>query len=99
MVVLFRAKGGERMPVEVLAIKFTEEERALLRRRAKKEKLSEADYLRVCMIMDSMISGDRGALKIMAGRLREKFLARVRRIPQWASDVGSSADVKGVEPK
>jgi len=75
------------MAVEVFAIKFTEEERALLRKRARIEKMSEADYLRVCMIVDAMLAGDRDAIKITAGRLREKFVARVRRIPHWAEDL------------
>ncbi len=84
------------MPVEVFGIKFTEEERALLRKRAKIEKLSEADYLRVCMIVDAVMAGDRDAIKITAGRLREKFLARVRRIPHWAEELRSTPGLRRV---
>lgn len=65
------------MPICQLAIKFTEDERALLRKRAAKEKMTEADYLRVCMIMDSVMDGDPLAFKITGRNLREKVGRRV----------------------
>lgn len=68
------------MPICQLAIKFTEDERALLRKRAAKQKMSEADYLRVCMIFDSVMDGDSLALKITAGRMREKVGRRLAQV-------------------
>jgi hypothetical protein len=65
------------VPIMTLQIKFTEAERALLRKLAAKNKLSEADYLRVCMIMDGVMDGDRDAIKITAGRIREKVGRKV----------------------
>jgi hypothetical protein len=67
------------MPVIGFNIKFSEAERALLAKRAKKEEMTEADYLRLCMLMDAMMAGDPAAVKIFGGKLREKFLARVQR--------------------
>ena len=68
-----------------------------MRKRAKIEKLSEADYLRICMIVDAVLAGDRDAIKITAGRLREKFLARVRRIPHWADDLRGTPGLRRIK--
>ena len=59
-------------------IRLTAEEKALLEKRAKKEKMTESDYLRVCMVMDSVISGDTDALKIVGQTLSDKLAERVR---------------------
>jgi hypothetical protein len=61
----------------MVAMKLTEDERALLRRRAEKEHLTEADYLRVCMLMDSLMSGDYVAAKIFGDKVRAKLLEKV----------------------
>ena len=66
------------MPTVLFSIKFTEEERAILRRQAKANDMTEADYLRVCMLVDAVAMGDVQALKLTAGRLREKFMVRMR---------------------
>jgi hypothetical protein len=59
-------------------MRMTEAEQALLARRAKAEGISEADYLRVCMVMDSVIAGDMGAVKILADHLRSKLAEKFR---------------------
>jgi hypothetical protein len=66
------------MPTLMFNIKFTDEERAILRRQAKKSKSTEADHLRVCMLVDAVVEGDMQAIKLTAGRMREKFVARMR---------------------
>ncbi len=65
------------MPIMKLQIKFTDEERALLQEMAERNGMTEADYLRVCMIVDGVMSGNKQAIKITAGRLREKVGRRV----------------------
>lgn len=65
------------MPILTLQIKFTEDERALLRKRAKVLNLPEADVLRVSMICDAIVDGDRDAWKIGAGRLKAAVTARL----------------------
>lgn len=65
------------MPILRLQIKFTDEERALLQKLAAKDGMTEADYLRVCMLMDGVMGGDRDAIRIMAGKLREKVAAKM----------------------
>ncbi|MFB3924405.1 MAG: hypothetical protein ACE145_22005 [Terriglobia bacterium] len=66
-------------------IRLTAEEKTLLERRAKKEKMTESDYLRVCMVMDSVISGDVDALKIVGQSLSEKLADRVRALVRQGS--------------
>jgi len=65
------------MPIETLQIKFTDAERALLRKRSKALNMPEADVLRVCMICDAVLDGDRDAMRITTGRLREKVALKV----------------------
>jgi hypothetical protein len=72
-------KGGAAMPVVAFNIKFSEAERALLAKRAKAEHMTEADYLRMCMIMDSVVSGDVDALKLIGTKLRDTVAEGVRK--------------------
>jgi hypothetical protein len=65
------------MPIETLQIRFTDEERALLRKRSKVLNMPEADVLRVCMICDAVLDGDRDAWRISTGKLREKVAMKV----------------------
>jgi uncharacterized protein (DUF1778 family) len=65
------------MPRVMVNMKLTEDERKLLAKAAKANDLTEADYLRVCMIMDRLMEADPLAMKITAGRLREKVGRRV----------------------
>jgi hypothetical protein len=58
-------------------MRLTDAERALLKRRAESENLTEADYLRVCMLMDSLMSGDYGAAKIFGEKVRSKLFEKV----------------------
>ncbi len=66
-------------------IRLTTEEKALLEKRAKKERMTESDYLRVCMVMDSVISGDVDALKLVGQGLSEKLADRVRALIRQGS--------------
>jgi hypothetical protein len=68
------------LPVVQVNIKLTDAEFEVLERRAKKEKVTPADHLRVCMLVDAVVSGDVGAFKITGQRMREKF---VRRLGEW----------------
>ena len=61
------------MPRVMVSLRLSEAEQALLARRAKKRGQSEADYLRVCMVMDSIIDGDLGAVKILSDSSRMKL--------------------------
>lgn len=67
------------MPIIRFDMKLTEEESALLKKRAKAEGTTQSDYLRVCMLTDSFFAGDQDAIRIMRGRLghlvREKLSA------------------------
>ena len=57
-------------------VKLSEDEKEVLSRRAKKEGVTESDHLRACMVMDALIAGDAGALKICGERLRRVLKER-----------------------
>ena len=65
------------MPRIMVTMKLTDEERALLSKLSDNNRMTEADYLRVCMLVDGVMSGDRDALRIAGGQLREKVARRV----------------------
>lgn len=65
------------MPIIQVNVKLTADERALLAKGAKANDMTEADYLRVCMIMDRVMDGDPLAIKVTAGRIREKVRRKV----------------------
>ena len=73
------------MPILQLAIKFTEPERALLKKRAKKHGLTEADYLRMAMSFEAFTAGDPDAISILGKKLRQKlwpaFVAELANAP------------------
>jgi hypothetical protein len=61
----------------MVTLKLTEEERALLAKLATKRNMTEADYLRVCMVMDGVMDGDKDAVKIVGGKLRDVVGKRI----------------------
>lgn len=65
------------MPTIRFDIKFTERERALLRKRATSHRMTEADYLRVCMIADGFMSGDPDAIAATRDKLKDKVKQRL----------------------
>jgi hypothetical protein len=64
----------------MIGMKLTEDERRLLAKGAKANDMTEADYLRICMIMDRVMSADPLAVKIASGALREKVGQRVAEV-------------------
>lgn len=73
------------MPRIMVAMKLTEEERALLAKLSERNDMTEADYLRVCMLIDGVMSGDRDALKLAGGALREKVARRFSHLLGFSS--------------
>jgi hypothetical protein len=68
------------MPRIMVNMRLTEDERDLLAKAAKANDVSESDYLRICMLMDRVMDADPLALKICAGKLREKVGRRVAEV-------------------
>jgi hypothetical protein len=62
------------MPREMITVKMTEAERALLNKRAKKADMSVADYLRMTMVLEAVMAGDLDAVKILAENVRGKLV-------------------------
>jgi hypothetical protein len=65
------------MLVERFQIKFTQAERALLRKRSKKEGVTEADHLRMCMVADAVMCGDLDAVRILGDAMKRKLVDRL----------------------
>lgn len=62
----------------MMAVRLSEAEKKLLSKRAKAEKLSEADYIRLAVVMDSVLSGDLDGLKIVGSVMAEKVGGRLK---------------------
>ncbi len=68
------------MPRIMITVKLTDAERALLRKRADKHGIPEADYLRMAMVIEATTAGDFDAWKILAEGLRTKAAEQVARV-------------------
>lgn len=79
------------MPRILVAMKLTEDEKALLTKLSERNDMTVADYLRVCMLIDGVMSGDRDAIKLAGGVLREKVAQRFSALLGFGS---SNAPVK-----
>jgi hypothetical protein len=79
------------MPRIMVAMKLTEAEKALLDKRVEASGMTLSDYLRVCMLVDGVMDGDKDALKLVAGNLREKV---GRRLSSILGFEGQDAPVK-----
>ena len=73
------------MPRVMIGMKLTEGERALLAKLSQRNRMTEADYLRVCMLIDGVMSGDRDALKLAGGALRDKVARRFSELLGFSS--------------
>lgn len=58
-------------------VRFTEEEKAVLSRRAEKEGISETEHLRTCVLLEAFLAADAGAVRLMGRRLRVKLAERL----------------------
>lgn len=73
--------------VEVYQIRLSKTEREVLRRRARKAGMTEADHLRACMMLEAIFSGDAEALKELGGKFREAFAARIKYLEEQGVQV------------
>jgi len=62
------------MPREVVNMKLTENEKALLIKRSHKAHLTVADYLRMAMVLEAVTGGDLDAVKILGENVRAKLV-------------------------
>ena len=74
--------GGEELAKqeELIAFRVSAEERRLIEKVAKREKMEVSDYVRSCVYLDLLFSGDAEAMKLMAARIREKVARRLKRM-------------------
>jgi len=65
------------VPIVQYNVKLSESERKLLAKRAAAEGVSEADHLRLCMLLDAVMACDLDAVRIAGGILRKKLGQRL----------------------
>jgi hypothetical protein len=68
--------GGAKMPM--ITFEATEEEKRVIEKLAKKEGSSISEYVRGCVYMDLLLSGDMTAFRVFSKRLGEKARERLR---------------------
>lgn len=66
--------------IEHFQMRFTTEEREVLRKRAKKARLSDSDHLRACMMLEAVCAGDKDAWKVLARSFSEVISERVEEL-------------------
>jgi hypothetical protein len=66
-------------------IRLSDAERALLKKGARALAMNEADYLRVCMVLERLSVGDLDAMKILGGRLREEIGGKLGKLVRAGS--------------
>lgn len=64
--------------IERFEMKFTSEEKSFILERAKAERMSLAEYIRYACMYESVMSGNRKAIKALSGRIAEKITAYVK---------------------
>lgn len=62
----------------MMAVRLSSAEKKLLQKRAKAEGLSEADYIRLAVVMDSVLAGEMDGLKIVGSLMAEKVGERLK---------------------
>ena len=68
----------EKEPMVIVNFKVTEREQKLIERHAKKEKMTVSDYVRTTLYMDMVLSGDREAIRLTMGKLRDKLVEKLK---------------------
>lgn len=64
---------------ELMQFKVSPEERALIEKCAKKEKMTVSEYVRASLLMEMVLSGELQALKIVAATIGQKAVKALHR--------------------
>lgn len=68
------------MRTQMLQFRVTDEEKTLIEKCAKKEGMTVAEYIRVCMIMEMAMTGEAEAIKIIGRSIRDKAKEALKRV-------------------
>ena len=62
----------------MITFEATEDEKRVIEKLAKKDKMTVSQYVRCCVYMDLLFSGDLEALRVFSTRFRDKVLDHLR---------------------
>jgi hypothetical protein len=68
-----------RLRTEVVQFTVTPEERKLIEKCAKREDVTVSEYVRSCMLMEMVLDGEIGAMKIVAESIGRKAVQALRK--------------------
>lgn len=76
---------------ELMQFKVTPKERDLIEKCAKKQGLSVSEYVRAAVIMDMILEGNVGAMKIAVDTIGRKAVQLLRKRADRLSDLGAES--------
>ena len=76
---------------ELMQFKVTPKERELIEKSAKKQDLSVSEYVRAAVIMDMILEGNVGAMKIAVDTIGRKAVQLLRKRADRLADLGAEA--------
>ena len=76
---------------ELMQFKVTPDERKLIEQSAKKQGLSVSEYVRAAVIMDMILEGNVGAMKIAVDTIGRKAVQVLRKRADRLADLGAEA--------
>lgn len=76
---------------ELMQFKVTTEERKLIEKTAKKQGGTVSDYVRSAVMMDMILEGEVGAMKIVVNTIGRKAVQLLRKRADHFADLGAEA--------
>lgn len=74
---------------ELMQFKVTPDERKLIEKTAKKQNLTVSEYVRGAVIMDMILEGEVGAMKIVVDTIGRKAVQALRKRADRLADLGA----------
>jgi hypothetical protein len=74
---------------ELMQFKVTSEERKLIEKAAKKQECTVSEYVRGAVIMDMILEGEVGAMKIVVDSIGRKAVQALRKRVERLADLGA----------
>lgn len=78
---------------ELLQFKVTPEERALIEKCAKKQDMTVSEYVRASLLMEMVLDGEVGALKIVASTVGRKAIKALQKRAEQLAALGEEPDL------
>ena len=76
---------------ELMQFKVTSEERKLIEKTAKKQGCTVSEYVRSAVLMDMILEGEVGAMKIVVNTIGRKAVQLLRKRADHFADLGAEA--------